>query len=126
MAHIQGQDWTPVVLRNPNNVKKVTTVQKKDIKKPINPSNAKKFENDISTPASEEAPALAALPILTSTNRQLLIQSRVAKGMNQVKLANACNLNIQIIQDLETGKPVTDKSILQKINRALAINLKFN
>jgi len=126
MAHIQGQDWTPIVLRNPNNVKKVTTVQKKEIKKPVNPSNAHKFETDITTPASEEAPALAALPILTSVNRQLLIQTRVAKGMNQVKLANSCNLNVQIIQDLETGKPVTDKSILQKINRILGVNLKFN
>jgi len=65
------------------------------------------------------------LPILNPTMRQRLIQARCARNMTQQALANATNLRLQVVQDLETGKPVAQPGVLQKMSKVLGSDLKL-
>lgn len=115
------QDWKPVILHNSSN-KNVAT--KKSSPQFI-PNPARKLEADISKPATEEAPPLAALNILSSEMRQLMINARIAKKMSQADLAKKVNVQTCIINQLESGKVVNEPNILQNIRKILGISLKF-
>lgn len=72
-----------------------------------------------------DIPDLPDLPILNPAMRQRLIQARCARKLNQQALANATNLRLQVIQDLETGKPVAQPGVLQKLSKVLGSDLKL-
>lgn len=120
------QDWTPVVVR-----KKYTDVHEaqrdgKTVTKdrPVPKVGGQGYEKDLRTSATEEAPALKALPKLSQEDRQAMIQARVAKKWSQSDLAKQTNLRAQIIQDIESGKIIENLNHLQSINRALGTKIK--
>lgn len=115
------QDWNVVKFHTskPKPTGEVRTKQ-------FNQKPGSGLEKDIYTSATEDAPVLKALPKLSSDDRQTMIKARCDKKMSQKDLANSINTNIKIIQDLESGKVIDDKQILQKINRQLGTKLKFN
>jgi ribosome-binding protein aMBF1 (putative translation factor) len=78
--------------------------------------------------ATDEAPQNAKLPRLSSTMRQSLIQSRISHKLSQSDLAKKINAKPQIIQELESGKAISEneKSILQKLQRVLGVALSFD
>lgn len=135
---MQGQDWTPVVIRKRQTASdlrnKDTVLQAQRRGQAVETlakdrgreerDRLRKLEGDIH--AGNEEPPKAVLPQLSTTARQLMIQSRVSKGYTQVTLANAINERVQVIQDLETGKVVSQPAVLQKVNRVLGCNLRFS
>lgn len=134
---LSGQDWEPVVFRkktNPTDAKSkeaVKAAQRSGIevhtlakdKQREDRERYRKLEQDLDPTA--DAPPKAALQKLNLTMRKALIEARTKKGVTQVQLANTLNVRTQIIQDLETGKVVNDKGILQKIRNALGVSLRF-
>ena len=121
------QDWEPVIVRKKPDLKD-PNVQKETIVKDKTHearSHMNKFESDIRANPKEEAPAVAPLNILSPAMRQSLIQARVSLKINQIELAKQLCVKQDIIHNLETGKPIQDKSILQKLQRKLGISLKF-
>lgn len=121
------QDWAPVVFTKKPNPKDPNAKKETKVKDKTHNERAKlnKLEKDIYSDPTSEAPELAKLNILSPEMRQTLIQARVSKKLNQVQLANQVNVRPNIIQDLETGKVVQDKNILQKIKKVLNVQLKF-
>lgn len=65
------------------------------------------------------------LPILNPAMRQRLIQARCKRNLNQQALATACNLRLQVIQELETGKPVAQPGVLQRLSKVLGSDLRL-
>ncbi len=82
---------------------------------------------------SEEAIRLAKIEndepvkqkILTIESRQELIKGRVAKGLNQEKLANALCIPANLYKDIENGKVVPQSAVLSKINNFLGTKVKL-
>ena len=128
MDSLPHQDWSQVILRSKSSIEKEINSSKVTIKRGSAPNTKiNKLENDIKSSSQDEAPPLASLPILNGENRKILVNARVAKSLTQVQLAQRINVLPKIINDLESGKPITDRSILQRINKELGIKptLKF-
>jgi ribosome-binding protein aMBF1 (putative translation factor) len=120
------QDWTPVVLRNA----KVAAAKapKESVERDKNHhqrSGLRKLESDTAVSGTEEAPATAKLPKLGAAMRQTMIQARVALKLSQSDLAKRLNIQPKIINELESGKTIAEKSVLQKIQRVLGVSLHF-
>lgn len=138
--NMQGQDWTPVVIKKRQTAADlrskdmVIQAQRKGIQVDTIAKDRGKeerhrlrqLEADLVVGDGVEQPPKAALPCLSKTAQQTMIQARIAKGYTQVTLAKAINERVQMIQDLENGKVISQTSVLQKINRALGVHLKFS
>jgi ribosome-binding protein aMBF1 (putative translation factor) len=136
---MEHQDWTTVYIRkkheNPTdknvvrqalrNGNSVETVAKVSGEAREYSDRARKLESDLHVSATEAPPPLAALPCLSPSMRQEMIKARTNMKLSQVELAKRLNLNARIIQDLEGGKVVQDRSILPKVSRLLGVSLKF-
>jgi putative transcription factor len=55
---------------------------------------------------------------------RLISKTRLEKKMTQVQLANLINEKKEIINKYECGQAIIDPKIINKINRALKINIK--
>jgi putative transcription factor len=138
MASYFEQDWKPVVFH-----KKVTVPTSKEaVKHALRTGQAvetvkrtggareysdraRKLEEDLNTDPTDNAPKLAPLPFLSPTSRQTMIKARTDKKMTQAQLAQMVNTRPNVIQDLESGKVIQDKAILQKVNKVLGTSLKY-
>ena len=121
------QDWTPVKIQKRYTV---TTAQQEGksvetTSKTNNQKVGKSLERDLYVSATEEAPAIKALPKLSQEDRQAMIQARVTKKLSQVDLARQVNLPLQVIQTMETGKVIENKQAVQLVNRILGTKLKI-
>jgi ribosome-binding protein aMBF1 (putative translation factor) len=132
-----GQDWEPVVFRKrttPSDLKSkeavktaqrtgadVHTLTKDKLRE--DRERLRKLEQDLDPTA--DAPPKAALQKLNLAMRKALIEARTKKGYTQIQLANMLNMRTQVIQDLENGKVVNDKGILQKLRNVLGVTLRF-
>jgi ribosome-binding protein aMBF1 (putative translation factor) len=135
------QDWTTVVLRkrpqgtgtNPKEVREamrkgkgnVDTVAKVPGQSREYSDRARKLEADLTTSPTEAAPPAAPLAILESDARKAMIQARITKTMSQDQLAQAAMTQTKNIKDLESGKVIQDRSILQRVNKILGTKLRF-
>lgn len=135
-----AQDWEPVVFKKrvpSNSTDKnavraaqrsgsgVETVAKIKGEAREYSDRARKLEADVTTPATEAAPPPPPLPTLSAEMRKTMITSRTGKKMTQQQLAQAVNTQPKVIQELEGGKVVQDKSVLQRINKVLGCSLRF-
>ena len=106
------QEWDNVVL------KKSTTsnVEKSNNNKKVSQFDAKqkKIENATDVDVIDMMPRNITIQ---------LISGRVAKKLSQKQLANNLNINLKIIQDIETHKYKKDMNLAQKIARYLGIKL---
>jgi ribosome-binding protein aMBF1 (putative translation factor) len=134
---MSGQDWEPVVFRKrstPADLKskeavktaqrtgaEVQTLSKDKLRE--DRERLRKLEQDLDPNA--DAPPKAALQKLNLAMRKALIEARTKKGYTQIQLANMLNMRTQVIQDLENGKVVNDKGILQKLRNVLGVSLRF-
>jgi ribosome-binding protein aMBF1 (putative translation factor) len=112
-------DWEPVILRKKKEPAARTETVHKD-KTREDRDHARKLERDLDP--SFEAP-VPKLPVLTVQSRKDLVQARVAKKLSQVQLAQMLNVRPHVVQDLEGGKIVSDRALLNKIRNVLGIPL---
>ena len=114
------QDWTPVVLQRKLTKDEVARkggvkiVEKKQFTQGA--SIAKKLETD-----ENYKP-----PTISSSMGQQIIQGRLAKKWNQEELARQAQIPLAIIKEWErpTGSTFLNQNYLNKISRALGINIK--
>lgn len=127
------QDWVDIVIHKKFTDEKskaaVTWARREGkaietLSRQIAPKGGQKLEKDLYTDPTEEAPKLKPLPKLSQTDRQAMIQARIAKKWSQTDLARHTNLRSQIIQDIENGKIIENLQSLQLINRILGTKLK--
>ena len=112
------QDWKPVILRKTNTqLKKEEKVKKTTVLNPKGP-NSKKTDINAKKLDSDEIQPIKFIPKETAKNIQ---QARIAKKITQQELANRLNVKKTIINDLESGKMILDKSFINKVEKKLGI-----
>jgi ribosome-binding protein aMBF1 (putative translation factor) len=120
------QDWTPVVIRKKWTEEEARREGKTEtVKRPAAQQISRKFEKDLMTDPTAEAPPQASLPRLSVEDRQKMIQARVALKLSQIQLAQALNLRTNIIQEMESGKVVSQPNALTMVNRKLALKMRW-
>ena len=109
-ATLEHQDWTPVVVKKKN--KKDTT----NTTKKTNPQNQKimKIEKSVEEDNLKHKK-------ITPELKQKIIQGRCAQKLTQKELAQKCNLPLQVINEIETGKAIYNFQHINKIKRILKI-----
>merc|ERR1739845_220525 len=55
--------------------------------------------------------------------KKALMQARMAKQMDQAKLAKAINEKASVINEYESGKAIPNNNIVNKLNKALGVRL---
>jgi len=108
----EHQNWDTVTISK-------TTKNKvsNDSKKNINPESIRlaKLDNNEIVKAKS----------LSTEAKQELIKARVAKGLNQEKLANALSMQANLYKDIENGKSIPNQNMLNKINNFLGTKVKL-
>ena len=102
------QDWKTVIVKKP----------KENISSKKKPSNT--VLKNISIEKKAESDELHHKQ-LTLELRQSIMKGRSAKSLTQKQLANAINLPIQIISDIESGKAIYNAKHINKIKRHLKL-----
>ena len=103
------QDWKTIVVKKPK--ENIDNSKKK-------PSNT--VLKNISLEKKADSDDLHHKQ-LTLELRQSIMKGRSAKSLTQKQLANAINLPIQIISDIESGKAIYNAGHINKIKRHLKI-----
>ena len=137
IMNLSHQDWEPVVFHkkigNPTNKETVKQALRNGgnvdtLRKTgdhlSEAAKKRKLEADLYVPATEAAPDQKPLPKLSLEARQQMINARTEKKLTQVQLAQQMNVRPNLIQDMENGKVLEDKTLLQKVNRVLGTKLK--
>lgn len=65
------------------------------------------------------------LLILSSAQRKQLTSARVSMNMKREDLAKKARVRVDLVNAIESGKPIQDKTALPKINKALGLSLLF-
>ena len=115
------QDWKPVVLKKSyEQLKKEGKLPPKaKVLVPKRPnSNSTQLQNAWKLDG-EDVPPPKYVPKETS---KLIQQARVSQKLSQQDLANKLCVKKNIINDLESGKMLLDKSFISKVKKALRIN----
>ena len=68
---------------------------------------------------------IVKLKSLSMEARQELVTRRVAKGLNQEKLAQALCIPANLYKDIENGKTTPQQNVLSKINNFLGCRVKL-
>jgi ribosome-binding protein aMBF1 (putative translation factor) len=70
-------------------------------------------------------PAATTLCVLSHEQRQKIAAARRDRNLTRAQLATLANLKPDLVNALETGKPVQERTALAKINKALGLELAF-
>jgi ribosome-binding protein aMBF1 (putative translation factor) len=119
---MEGQDWTPVVLK-----KRLT--KQEDKKKngvPQRKTQQINSQNQSTIPAFKLEQEDYKPPVVTSAMSQQIIQARVAKKWNQEQLAKEAQLALSVIKSYEKPNSTTviNQGYIQKISKALGVQIK--
>ncbi|CCF72498.1 putative transcription factor [Babesia microti strain RI] len=125
MSH---QDWTPVVWKK--NPPKGSTTKAKQAGEPV--SVEKKFLAGQNKSGKKHPPNAVKIEQETEnfrvervgySFRTALQKARLAKGLTQAQLAMNISESEALIKDYESGKGIPNVQVVQKINRALGVQL---
>ena len=105
------QDWKPIIIKKKQIDKNKTNINTK-------PSLESQKINSIEKKA--ETGDLKHKQI-TKELRLEIQQARNSKGLTQKQLAQQCQLTVQIINDIESGKAIYNHNHIIKIKRSLKI-----
>lgn len=104
------QDWTPAVIKKP---KKVTEIKPQNSKPP----------STIKTTYTEDGEEVTKLKIVSHEMAQFIIKARCEKDMKQTDLAKRANLDVKTVSDVERGGCVYNANDVNKIAKALGVNI---
>jgi len=114
VSGFEHQNWDTTIIHGKSST---STGPKQIVHKNVNPEAIRlaKLEND----------ETIKLKSLSLDARQELVKGRVAKGLNQEKLANALSMPANLYKDIENGKTIPQQNILSKINFFLGTKAKL-
>ncbi len=113
VSNLIHQDWKQVVLNkshtnksdtNKTGIKKISQEKQKDIKlhKQVEEDNLKHKK-------------------ITQELRTIIIQTRASQKLKQKDLAQRCNLPVQVINEIESGKAIYNHQHINTIKRVLKL-----
>jgi ribosome-binding protein aMBF1 (putative translation factor) len=104
------QDWTPAVIRKP----KKKNDHKPQISKPA---------SSIKTTYTEDGEEVSKLKFVSHEMAQFIIKARNDKDLKQSDVAKRANLDIKIVSEIEKGGCVYNANDVNKIAKALGVNI---
>ena len=112
------QDWTTIIVKGKTNENKSIS------KKTIVTTHSNQQETAITVKKHYDPENLNADPeirpvLIDKEFSKRMIQSRINKKLSQKELANACMLDVKIINDYEKGGCVRNGSYISKIKKVL-------
>jgi ribosome-binding protein aMBF1 (putative translation factor) len=116
------QDWEPVILRKKAPV--APTPSEPVSKKMISNTNSRNESVNLAKVANETE--VFHHTHVSKEDARAIIQGRVAKKLTQEKLAQALNLPVKTIADIERGVAIYNGSVLARIKRYLQITPQKN
>jgi ribosome-binding protein aMBF1 (putative translation factor) len=117
---MEGQDWTPVVLRG----------AKPTIGTGLGPKKAVKPSQNVTPEAAavrrlEQQDGPQKMKELSTAARTEMMQRRAAMKKTQVELNQLCQFPANTINGIESGKIIPNASQLVKLNRVLGAKLQL-
>lgn len=106
------QDWTPVVLHNPNVTNKNST-KESDSSKPTLTKKLRELDGD----------EIVAPPKMNQDMKKAIQQARLAAKKSQKQLALDMGVQTQIITDYENGKAIPNNAFIAKLEKKLNVQL---
>ena len=101
-------DWEPCVIRKVKTTKKTAPQPTTSVAK---------------VPYQEENTEITKLKTISHEMAQFIIKSRTGKQLKQIELAKLSNLDAKIIADIERGGCVYNAAHINKIAKALGVNI---
>ncbi len=121
---MDGQDWTPVVLRNHKAVA-ASAGAKASGEGPIQERKGAAKNMGASFHKLESTETAGTLKRLSNESKQTIIAKRAAAGWNQARLNQECNFPVNTIRDIECGKICPNVQLLNTLNRILKVGLTY-
>ena len=119
---MDGQDWTPVVLKNKKAVAVNVGANKEN---PIQERKGFAKNMGASFHKLESTETAGTLKRLSNESKQTIIAKRATAGWNQTRLNQECNFPINTIRDIECGKICPNVQQLNILNRVLKTGLTY-
>ncbi len=120
---MEGQDWTPVVMRRKYTKKEATAVATLHGNHSIVARDPLKNEKvRIAKLDSDDAPPIKKR--ITQDSIQELIKKRLEMKLTQDKADAACNLPKHTFREIEAGRLVATEDQKRKIQQNLSVSLK--
>lgn len=111
MSH--HQDWTPVVFNKKSNDEKDTEKEK--------PSSSSLSNVGVYKAASDDD--VKKTKYVSKNTSQAIMSARAEKKMTQKELAQKCNMDVSIINEIERGTCVYNATHLNKIQSVLGVKI---
>jgi ribosome-binding protein aMBF1 (putative translation factor) len=121
---MDGQDWTPVVLRN-HKAAASPAGTKISGEGPIQERKGAAKNMGASFHKLESTETAGTLKRLSNESKQTIIAKRAAAGWNQARLNQECNFPVNTIRDIECGKICPNVQQLNTLNRILKVGLTY-
>lgn len=123
IIQMEGQDWTPVILKNR---KAVTNADIQTAKEnPIQERKGFAKTMGASLHKIEISEVAGSLKRLSNDSKQTIIAKRTTAGWNQARLNQECNFPVNTIRDIECGKICPNVQQLNILNRILKTGLTY-
>ncbi len=115
---MQHQDWQEVVFKKSLG-KGTTTARSASVETASSVSSkpAWKIEMDVDSETSKRP-----LELVNREDAQRIVRGRCDKKLTQKDLATKLNMQVGVIQDIETCKAVENKAVIARIKRYLNIS----
>jgi putative transcription factor len=112
-----GQDWKPVILKNPELIKKTS-------KQHFQNDKTRHFEN-VDTIDSEKN-EMSHNKVGMSIGKQIERARNAAGFKTRAELAFRINESVKTITEYETGKAIPEPKVLQKLRNTLKVQIKVS
>jgi putative transcription factor len=113
MSH---QDWTPVVFNKKSN-------DGKDTGKPTSSSSSSSSLSNVGVYKAASDDDVKKTKYVSKTTSQAIMSARTEKKMTQKELAQKCNMDVSIINEIERGTCVYNATHLNKIQSVLGVKI---
>ena len=112
MSH---QDWTPVVFGS-----KKKSKDEKDAEKPTSSSSSLSNVGVYKAASDDD---VKKTKYVSKTTSQAIMSARAEKKMTQKELAQRCNMDVSIINEIERGACVYNATHVNKIQSVLGVKI---
>jgi putative transcription factor len=113
MSH---QDWTPVVFNKKSN-------DGKDTGKPTSSLSSSSSLSNVGVYKAASDDDVKKTKYVSKTTSHAIMSARAEKKMTQKELAQKCNMDVSIINEIERGTCVYNATHLNKIQSVLGVKI---
>ena len=120
MSH---QDWTPVVFNKKTDNNKNNNKKGCEKENPTTTSSSSSSLSNVGVYKAASDDDVKKTKYVLKTTSQAIMSARAEKKMTQKELAQKCNMDVSIINEIERGTCVYNATHLNKIQSVLGVKI---